>query len=230
MPDLVRRIYIGMSGQTLQKVQRIKDTSCVVRERLEEESRTAALAYGSVKVQQLAEILGGKAREPFWIGKGWNDDLGSGEDALDPKGVARALETGARKNTKVRAWGFIVNIPKGVSLLGAFDPEIKEWLDGVMTQMQDEYMRVLEQGSVVRFGDGGCKPSVPVSGLKGWGVKHAASAGGDPHYHVHLIVSATANTIDGRRGQIHGKKLLNETTKIADGSARRILMREMEKI
>ena len=90
-------------------------------------------------------------------------------------------------------------------------------------------MEELEKGSVVRFGDGGHE-KVSVSGLKGWWVGHAASAGGDPHMHIHLIISATAETIDGRRGQIDGKKLLNETAKLADGSARRALARELAKI
>jgi len=218
-----------MSGLTLQKIKPIIDVAAVVRKRLDEEAASTPLAYGSLKVHALAEILGGQARRPQWIGKGWKDNLGSGEDALDPAGVARALGADARKGVKVVAWGAIIDVPKGLSLLCASDPELKSWFSGIREKLVETYLDQLEKGCVVRVGDGGYK-KVPVSGLKGWWVGHAASAGGDPHMHIHLVISATAETIDSRRGQIDGRKLLNETAKLADGAARRVLALEMAKI
>ena len=218
-----------MSGQTLQKIKPITDIAAVVLKRLDEEASSTPLAYGSLKVEELAEILGGEARNPHWIGKGWKDEFGTDEDPTDPVSVARALSANARKEVKVVSWGAIIDVPKGLSLLCASDPELKEWFSGIREKLAQTYMDELEKGSVVRFGDGGSK-KVPVSGLKGWWVGHAASAGGDPHMHIHLIISATAQTIDGRRGQIDGRKLLNETAKLADGSVRRVLANEMAKI
>lgn len=95
--------------------------------------------------------------------------------------------------------------------------------------MAEEYIRVLERDSVVRFGNGGHE-QVPVRGLKAWAVIHAASAGGDPHYHVHIIISATAETIDGGKGQLDGDKLLGETARLADGSAKRVMSQRLEEL
>ena len=218
-----------MSGQTLQKIKPITDIAAVVLKRLDEEASSIPLAYGSLKVEELAEILGGEARTPHWIGKGWKDESYTDEDPTDPVSVARALSANARKEVKVVSWGAIIDVPKGLSLLCASDPELKSWFSEIREKLAQTYMDELEKESVVRFGDGGYE-KVPVSGLKAWWVGHAASAGGDPHMHIHLIISATAETIDGRRGQIDGKKLLNESAKLADGSVRRVLANEMEKI
>ncbi len=217
-----------MSGQTLQKIKPITDIASVVLKRLDEEASSIPLAYGSLKVEALAEILGGEARNPHWIGKGWKESY-TDEDPTDPASVARALSANARKEVKVVSWGAIIDVPKGLSLLCASDPELKSWFSEIREKLAQTYMDELEKASVVRFGDGGSE-KVPVSGLKGWWVGHAASAGGDPHMHIHLIISATAETIDGRRGQIDGKKLLNESAKLADGSVRRVLANEMAKI
>ena len=190
---------------------------------------SGTLTYGSIKVSELAELLGGSAREPFFIGSGWGDIAGDGVDPTDPKAVACALETGARANTRVRAYGAVITLPKGASLVSAFDLEDPESIQKLLRNMLEEYMRVLEKDCVVRFGNGGHE-QVPVRGLKGWAVLHAASAGGDPHYHVHLIVSATAETIDGRKGQLDGDKLLGETARLADGSAKRVMSQRLEEM
>ncbi len=213
----------------MQKIEKIKDSVSVIKKRLEEEAGTKPLAYGSIKVSELAELLGGSAREPFFIGSGWGDIAGDGVDPTDPKAVACALETGARANTRVRAYGAVITLPKGASLVSAFDLEDPESIKKLLLEMLEEYMRVLEKDCVVRFGNGGHE-QVPVRGLKGWAVLHAASAGGDPHYHVHLIVSATAETIDGRKGQLDGDKLLGETARLADGSAKRIMSQRLEEM
>ncbi len=219
-----------MSGTSLQTCKPITDVAALVRGRIEEEALSSPLALGSLKVKDFAELLGGQARHPQWIGKGWRGEMGGSEDALDPQGVAVALSSEARKSTKVFAWSFVIHTPKGVSLLAASDPEIRKWFfGGVSEMMAEEYMRVLEEHTVIRRGDGGPQ-KIPVDGLKGWWVGHAASAGGDPHLHDHLIVSATAQTADGWKGQIDGDKLMASTAKLADGSARRVLAREMAKI
>ena len=93
-----------MSGQTLQKIKPITDVAAVVLKRLDEEASSTPLAYGSVKVEALAEILGGEARTPHWIGKGFLDVPGAGKDPTDPASVARALSAGARKEVKVISW------------------------------------------------------------------------------------------------------------------------------
>ena len=222
------RIYMDM-GVTLQKIEKIEDSASVIKKRLEEEAGTKPLAYGSIKVSELAELLGGSAREPFFIGSGWGDIAGDGIDPTDPKAVACALETGARANTRVRAYGAVITLPKGASLVSAFDLEDPESIQKLLRNMLDEYMRVLEKDCVVRFGNGGHE-QVPVRGLKAWAVVHAASAGGDPHYHVHVIVSATAETIDGRKGQLDGDKLLGETARLADGSAKRVMSQRLEEL
>ncbi len=112
----------------------------------------------------------------------------------------------------------------------ASDPELREWFSSVRPLMAAAYMDALERGAEVRVGSGNVRELVPVNGLKGYWVGHSISAGGDPHLHNHLIISATAKTIDGRRGQIDGKKLLRETAKLADASARRVLMEEAAKV
>lgn len=207
----------------------ITDIAAVVEKRLNEEASSTPLAYGSLRVEQLAELLGGEARRPHWIGKGWKENFEAGGDPTNHAAVSWALSADARKDVKVVAWGAIIDVPKGLSLLCASDPEIRDWFSQVREKMTQTYIEELGKGSVVRFGAGG-RERVPVSGLKGWWVGHAASAGGDPHMHIHLIISATAETNDGRQGQIDGRKLLNETAKLADGSARRILAQEMAKI
>jgi len=217
-----------MKSQSLQTVEPIKDIASVVRERIDEESQSTPLAHGKLKLEVLAEILGGQGRNPTWIGKGWKDDPGFGQDATDPQAVARLLSAEARKNSRVFAWGFVIHVPKGVSLLSASDPEFREWFKEVRGKMTQEYMRVLEEGCVARVGNGGYK-SLPIKGLKAWSVEHSVSAGGDPHLHIHVIVSATAERIDGRFGQINGRKLLRETARLADGSARRVLAQELNK-
>ena len=218
----------GVRSQSLQTVEPIKDIASVVSERIDEESRSTPLAKGKLRLEVLAEILGGEGRNPIWIGKGWKDDLGGGQDAWDPKAVGKVLSAGARKNSRVFAWGFVIHVPKGVSLLSASDPEFREWFKEVREKMSREYMRVLEQGCVVRVGNGGYK-DVPTKGLRAWWVGHAVSAGGDPHLHIHLIASATAEKPDGRLGQIDGRKLLRETARLADGSAKRVLAEELNK-
>jgi len=218
-----------MSGLTLQKIDKIKDSAKVIKKRLEEEKDAKPLAYGSIKVSELAELLGGAARRPYFIGTGWDGAPDKGIDPTDPCAVARALETGARANTRVRAYGVILTMPKGASLLAAFDQDDPEQMQRILMEMAEEYMRVLEKDLVVRFGNGGYD-KVPVRGLKAWAVIHAASAGGDPHFHVHLLISATAETIDGRKGQIDGDKLLGETARLADGSSKRIMAQRLEEM
>ncbi len=222
-------IYLLMSGITLQKITKIKDSAAVIKKRLEEEENAKPLAYGSLKVSELAELLGGAAREPYFLGSGWEGSPGEGVDPTDPNAVALALETGARANTRVRAYGVILTLPKSASLLAAFDQDDPEHFKKILGEMASECMRVLENDSVVRFGNGGYD-KVPVRGLKAWAVIHAASAGGDPHWHVHLIISATAETIDERKGQIDGDKLFRETARLADGSAKRIMAQRLEKL
>lgn len=218
-----------MSGITFQKITKIKDSAAVIKKRLEEEENAKPLAYGSLKVSELAELLGGAAREPFFLGSGWEGSPGEGIDPSDPKAVAAALETGARRNTRIPAYGMILTLPKSASLLAAFDQDDPELMKNILSEMAAESMRVLEKDSVVRFGNGGYD-KVPVRGLKAWAVIHAASAGGDPHWHVHLLISATAETIDGRKGQIHGDKLLGETARLADGSAKRVMAQRLEEM
>ncbi len=200
-----------------------------MEKRLNEEEDAKLLAYGSIKVSELADLLGGAAREPFFLGSGWEASPGEGIDPCDPKAVAAALETGARRNTRIPAFGAILTLPKSASLLAAFDQGDPERMKNILGGMVQEYMRVLEGGSQVRFGNGGYQ-KVPVRGLKAWAVIHAASAGGDPHFHVHLIISATAETIDGRKGQIDGEKLLGETARLADGSAKRVMAERLEEM
>ena len=213
----------------MQRIDKIKDSASVIKERLEEEAGTKPLAYGSIKVSELAELLGGAAREPFFIGSGWGESAGDGVDPTDPIAVASALETGARANTRVRAYGAILTLSKGASLLAAFDLEEPERIQRLLLEMTEEYVRVAEGGSVVRFGNGGCEKA-PIRGIKAWAVIHASSAGGDPHYHVHLIISATAETIDGRKGQLDGDRLLSETARLADGSSKRVMSQRLEEM
>lgn len=193
----------------------------------DEEKQAAGLGLGLTKVGSLAEILGGQGRHPKWLGRGW-----SGEISADPTNsvqVSDALTDGARTQTKVHAWSFIFACNKGVSLLAAADAEVATAVAEAMELAVAEYVRVLEANCVVRLGRSGCD-RVGVAGLKVWSVCHAASAAGDPHRHAHLIVSANAPTIDGRRGQIDGRGLLARHAKLADAAAQFVMERELKKI
>ncbi len=220
-----------MSGQSLQTCSPVKDTMGIINHVLfDEEPKTAGVGLGSRKVGYLAEILGGEARTPHWIGKGWRGEPGDGLDPLDPAAVAIEFARGARKQTRVYAWSCVMHVPKGLSLVVASDPELREWFSTVRPLMAAAYMDALESGAEVRVGSGNVRELVPVKGLKGYWVGHSISAGGDPHLHNHLIFSSTAETIDGRIGQIDGKKLLRQTAMLADAAARRVLMNEAAKM
>lgn len=193
----------------------------------DEEKQAAGLGLGLTKVGSLAEILGGQGRHPKWLGRGWSGEISA--DATDSAQVSDALTDGARTQTKVHAWSFIFACNKGVSLLAAADAEVAAAVAEAMELAVAEYVRVLEANCVVRLGRSGCD-RVGVAGLKVWSVCHAASAAGDPHRHAHLIVSANAPTIDGRRGQIDGRGLLARHAKLADAAAQFVMERELNKI
>ena len=103
-----------MSGQKFSSCKPIKDVRQIVNHVWNEEEKQLSKVAGSVKVGELAEILGGQARAPQWIGKGW-DGLELA-DANDPEAVTLALGVSARKQTRVQAWSFIMDVPKGMSL------------------------------------------------------------------------------------------------------------------
>ncbi len=193
----------------------------------DEEKQAAGLGLGLTKVGALAEILGGQGRHPKWLGRGWSGEISA--DPTDSVQVSDALTDGARTQTKVHAWSFIFACNKGVSLLAAADAEVAAAVAEAMELAVAEYVRVLEANCVVRLGRSGCD-RVGVAGLKVWSVCHAASAAGDPHRHAHLIVSANAPTVDGRRGQIDGRGLLARHAKLADAAAQFVMERELKKI
>ncbi|MHB8345430.1 MAG: AAA family ATPase, partial [Ferrimicrobium sp.] len=222
-----------MAGQTTQQCDPVKDVQSIITHIWNEEEGRLATVAGSVKVGELAEILGGQARDPRWIGAGWEGELGDGVDPSDPEAVTGALGISPRKQTRVQAWSILLTAPKGFSLAVTADPELRKWFnETVRPLMTAAAMEALEARSVVRLGSGNSKDreKVPVAGLRGWWAGHSISGAGDPHLHNHLIVSACAKTEDGHVGQIDGDQLLRIDAKIADGAARRVLMEEAAKV
>jgi hypothetical protein len=108
-----------------------------------------------------------------------------------------------------------MDVPKGMSLVVAFDPELRKWFnEEVRPKMTAAYAEALEAETV----------------LQGWWVGHSISGAGDPHIHNHLIVSATATAEDGRVGQIDGDRLVGRGAKMADAAARHVMMEEAAKV
>jgi len=220
-----------MPGQTFSHVKKITDVKSIVVHVYSEEEKQLSKVAGSVKVGKLAEILGGEARSPRWIGAGWDGELGEGVDPADPEAVTLALGISKRKQTRVQAYSIIFDVPKGMSLAVTSDPELRAWFNDVCRpKMMEAGMVALEAESVVRFGAGGSGGVEHVAGLRGWWAGHSISGAGDPHLHNHLIISATAKTEDGRAGQLFSRDFLHRVAKLADASSKRVMMEEAAKV
>jgi|GEM_PF-4938514 len=218
-----------MPGQTFSHCKEIKDVKSIVVHVFSEEEKQLSRVAGSVKVGELAEILGGEARNPHWIGKGWDGvELA---DAEDPQAVTLALGISKRKQTRVQAYSIIFDLPKGASVVVASDPELRQWFNETCRpKMMAAGMASLEAETVLQGWKAGKRDFPPVTGLRGWWAGHSISGAGDPHLHNHLIISATATAEDGRVGQIDSRSFLKRTVKIADASSKRVMMEEAAKV
>lgn len=215
----------GMPGQTFSHCKKITDVAAIIKHVYSEEEKQLQKVAGSVRVGELAAILGGQARAPQWIGKGWEDrDL---PDPGDPEAVTLALGVSARKQTRVQAYSCIMDVPKGFSLAVASDPQLRAWFnETVRPKMTDAYMSALEAEAVVKRGGDKARSYPRAQGLRGWWAGHSISGAGDPHLHNHLIISATAQTADGHVGQIDSDWFLGRGAKLADAAAKRVMMEE----
>jgi hypothetical protein len=120
-----------------------------------------------------------------------------------------------------------MDVPKGVSLVVASDPELRQWFNKtVRPKMAEAFMWALEAEMVIQCGEVNTRKNPPVTGLRGWWASCLLSGAGDPHLHNHLIISATAKTEDGHVGQIDGRRLLWRGARIAYSVARRVLVEE----
>ncbi|MHB8344838.1 MAG: AAA family ATPase, partial [Ferrimicrobium sp.] len=217
-----------MGGQTFSHCKKITDVNAILVHVFSEEEKQLTRVAGSVKVGELAEILGGQARNPQWVGAGWE---GVPADANDPQAVTLALGVSARKQTRVQAYSCIMDTPKGMSLVVASDPKLREWFNTeCRPKMAAAYMEALEAETVLQGWKEGERDFPPVTGLRGWWAGHSISGAGDPHLHNHLVISATATAEDGRVGQIDGASFLRRTVKIADAASKRVMMEEAAKV
>ncbi len=167
--------------------------------------------------------------------------IGSAAAALGLTGVAtpshaaRVLRFGngeeapSRTNTaayNTAAYGFVFSAPKTVSsILAHPNPAVQTALREALDRATAAAVAVLEASLTVRRGRGGHTTST-IDGLVGAYVVHLTSSAGDPHAHVHVIISARAPA-EGTWLALDSR-VLYAAQRIAEAAFQRTLRDELE--
>ncbi|MGO3326277.1 MobF family relaxase [Gordonia sp. (in: high G+C Gram-positive bacteria)] len=120
-------------------------------------------------------------------------------------------EEKASKTSEVSSYDLTFSAPKGVSVIAAYsDSETRERI----VQLHNEAIREAlgwaeEEGIfVARRGKDGVE-TVAASPVQTFGKTEFSSRAGDPHLHGHTLISAAAQTEDGRRTTLSGTHIFN---------------------
>ena len=161
----------------------------------------------------LAGVLAREGMPGEWVGKAALAAGLTGEASLDAvtEVLGKGLLNGQRiRNASVRvvSWGLVLALPKTVSvLLASEDPADREAVEAAIRAASNAYIDALEIFVRTRTGAQGMQ-SEAVEGLLAARYIHRGSSVGDPHAHVHFIVSATAPGRDGKWRTLDGKTVL----------------------
>lgn len=187
----------------------------------------------SGRTESLAQVLDRPRVPATWSGEAAARLGLTGEAA--PDDIRQVLEDGKWKGQKLRTghtsrvtYGAVITAPKSISALGASDdPAVREAVDHSMDAARDAYVRALEETLTSRRGENGVK-SVRIKGVAATAWRHRTSSAGDPHDHVHLLISASAPGPDGKWRTIDSKVML-AAKRVAEATAAKAMKDELHR-
>lgn len=178
-------------------------------------------------VEGLSRVLDRPAIPARWLGKAAGK-LGLAGEATSEQ-LRDVLERGEYQGQKLRSrgvgntsHGIVWAAPKSVSVLLAHpDQQVRETVDASIQAAGEAYIAALEELVRSRQGKEGVR-SVPILGLIGAQYLHHTSSNGDPHGHVHILLSNTAPCEDGKWRALDGKTLF-AAKRVAEAAANRAM-------
>jgi len=149
------------------------------------------------------------------------------------KGIIRGA--GAADRQPLRFVEMVVNNAKSLSIVASQNPVVADALDRVIERQADEIAKYLSRVAVTRVGPRGSQQEVGSLTVETARVTHLTSREGDPHRHVHLMINARVQAVDGTWHGLHSASLrqhiqavheLGQRVLMTDGELRATLARE----
>jgi exodeoxyribonuclease V alpha subunit len=142
-------------------------------------------------------VLAGRGELETWVE---GRDLATGE-------VKGFIRPGGPERAPLRFVEVVVNNPKSLSVVATQDPVVAAALERVMARQADEVCRYLSRVAVTRTGRRGAQVEQGGLEVETARVTHLTSREGDPHRHVHLMLSARVKAPDGTWRGLHSVAL-----------------------
>lgn len=205
----------------------------VIEERLTEEAATTAI-YGT-RLEAVAEALAGGGR-PEWYSTVSETDrtLEARTNRSDAAEITSYLAQDAKKTAETLALGAVVSLPKSWSLVAMGDGGLAAALREAAPTAVEAYLAVLRERSEVRIHDrkapdGQKEARETPEELKSWSTLHQISAAGDPHLHLHMLISTRARGgSSGRAGQLWQPDILRDHARVAHAAAMAEMIKAVE--
>jgi len=183
-------------------------------------------------VEGLASTLARTGMPSYWCGKGAGAiGLIFAEATL--KDIKSAIIDGAWRGEKLRsdlvkkvAYSVVMATPKTPSmLLAASDPAVRDSVEAAFDKSWDKYIETMEMLLTSRRDKDGVR-SVGLTGILGAYWKHRTSSTGDPHLHMHGVISSSALGLDGKWRTIDSE-VFYSVKQIAEAAAMQALYEEL---
>ena len=154
---------------------------------------------------------------------------------VSPEAFKDVLVKGVYNGQSLRGGGvekpayiLVLTMPKSVSLLEAGDPLVRKALDEAMELGVGEAISVIERYATVRRGAQGKKGNEPVKGVVAATYRHRTSSAGDPHSHIHVVMSATAPAVsDGKWLTLDSDLMFGTIQRVAEAAGRYRIAKEL---
>jgi len=134
---------------------------------------------------------------------------------------------GGAERQPLRFVEVVINNPKSLSVVASQDPVVAVAVDRALARQADEVARYLSTVAVVRVGPRGAQREVGDLVVETARVHHLTSREGDPHRHVHLMLSTRARAPDGTWRGLHSAAL-RQHIRAVDALGSRALVTDLE--
>jgi hypothetical protein len=136
-----------------------------------------------------------------------------------------------RGEHRIGAFGVVLTVGKGLSMLAATDPVVTAAVHDALREGASAYRAYVADHAMTRIGPEGRQEHFAINpdSLRAVGWLHGHSAAGDPHQHAHLLIGTTIQVRDDPRPRaIHTKHFLDEVAQQAEAAARVAMIRTLK--